>query len=75
MGEDCLQAALYPLLETRKAVLRHRAALDRQILRIVRADPVCRLLMSVPSYRSPLRSPSTIPDGSRARATSGCILA
>lgn len=32
MGEDwLLQAALHPLLETRNAVLRHRAALDRQI--------------------------------------------
>jgi transposase len=77
---DCLpQAALHPLLETRNAVLRHRAALDRQILRIVRADPVCRLLrprpVSARSYRSPSRSPSTIPDGSRARATSGRILA
>jgi len=29
-------------------VLRHRAALDREILRIVRADPVCRLLMTAP---------------------------
>ena len=80
IGEDCLlQAALHPLLETRNAVLRHRAALDREILRIVRADPVCRLLMtapaSVPSYHSPSRSLSTIPDGSRARVTSGRILA
>jgi transposase len=49
IGEDCLlQAALHPLLETRNAVLRHRAALDREILRIVRADPVCRLLMTAP---------------------------
>ena len=49
IGEDCLlQAALPPLLETRNAVLRHRAALDREILRIVRADPVCRLLMTAP---------------------------
>jgi transposase len=32
MGEEwLLQAALHPLLETRNAVLRHRAALDRQI--------------------------------------------
>jgi transposase len=29
-------------------VLQHRATLDRQILRIVRADPVCRLLMTAP---------------------------
>jgi hypothetical protein len=35
-------------LETRNAVLEHRAALDRQILRIVRADTVCRLLMTAP---------------------------
>jgi hypothetical protein len=41
-----LQAAVLPLLETRTAVLQHRAALDRQILRIVRVDPVCRLLMT-----------------------------
>jgi hypothetical protein len=60
-------------------VLQHRATLDRQILRIVRADPVCRLLMTAPvsvrSYRSPSKSLSTIPDGSRTRATSGRILA
>jgi transposase len=36
------------LLETRNAVLEHRTALDRQILRIVRADAVCRLLMTAP---------------------------
>jgi transposase len=49
IGGDCLlQAALHPLLETRNAVLWHRAALDRQILRIVRADPVCHLLMTAP---------------------------
>jgi transposase len=27
---------------------KHRTTLDRQILRIVRADPVCRLLMTAP---------------------------
>ena len=43
-----LQAAVLPLLETRAAVLQHRATLDRQILRIVRVDPVCRLLMTAP---------------------------
>ena len=49
IGDDhLLQAALHPLLETRSAVLEHRAALDRQILRIVRADSVCRLLMTAP---------------------------
>ncbi len=49
IGEDrLLQAALHPLLETRNAVLQHRAALDRQILRIVRVDPICRLLMTAP---------------------------
>jgi transposase len=49
IGDDrLLQAAIYPLLETRNAVLQHRATLDRQILRIVRADPVCRLLMTAP---------------------------
>jgi transposase len=46
--DDLLQAALHPLLETRNAVLQHRAALDQQILRIVRADIVCRLLMTAP---------------------------
>jgi transposase len=40
-------------LETRNAVLRHRAALDRQILRIVRVDPVCRLLMTAPGEAAP----------------------
>ncbi len=49
IGDDrLLEAALDPLLETRKAVLQHRATLDRQILRIVRADRVCRLLMTAP---------------------------
>ena len=49
MGEDCLlQAALHPLLETRNVVLRQRAALGRQILRIVRGDPVCRRLITAP---------------------------
>lgn len=49
IGDDhLLQAAIYPLLETRNAVLQHRAALDRQILRIVRTDPICRLLMTAP---------------------------
>jgi transposase len=43
-----LQAAVLPLLETRNAVLQHRATLDRRILRIVRVDPVCRLLMTAP---------------------------
>jgi len=47
IGDDrLLEAAVHPLLETRNAVLQHRAALDRQILRIVRGDPVCRLLMT-----------------------------
>lgn len=47
IGDDrMLGAALDPLLETRNAVLQHRATLDRQILRIVRTDPVCRLLMT-----------------------------
>ena len=49
IAEDCLlHAAVHPLLETRNAVLCQRAALDRQILLIVRADPVCRLLMTAP---------------------------
>jgi transposase len=49
IGDDhLLQAALHPLLETRNAVLQHRAALDRQIMRIVRAASVCRLLMTAP---------------------------
>ena len=49
MGEDrLLQAAVHPLLETRATVIRQRAALDRQILLIVRADPICRLLMTAP---------------------------
>jgi transposase len=49
IGDDHLmQAALHPLLETRNAVLQHRATLDRQILHIVRADRVCRLLMTAP---------------------------
>jgi transposase len=49
IGEDrLLEAAVHPLLETRNAVLQHRATLDRQILRIVRLDPVCRLLMTAP---------------------------
>jgi transposase len=49
IGEDrLLHAAIHPLLETRNAVLCQRAALDRQILLIVRADPVCRLLMTAP---------------------------
>jgi hypothetical protein len=49
IGDDrLLEAALQPLLETRNAVLQHRATLDWQILRIVRADPVCRLLMTAP---------------------------
>ena len=48
-GDDrLLEAALDPLLETRNAVLQHRATLDRQSLRIGRADPVCRLLMTSP---------------------------
>jgi transposase len=78
IGDDqLLQAALHPLLETRNAVLQHRATLDRQILRIVRADPVCRLLTTAPGVGAlvSLTSPSTIPDGSRARAMSGRILA
>jgi len=49
IAEDrLLHAAVHPLLETRNAVLCQRAALDRQILLIVRADPVCRLLMTAP---------------------------
>ena len=49
IGDDrLLEAAVHPLLETRNAVLQNRATLDRQILRIVRADPVCRLLMTAP---------------------------
>ena len=80
ISEDrLLHAAVHPLLETRSAVLCQRAALDRQILFIVRADPVCRLLMtapvSAPLYCSLSRWLSTIPGGSRARATSGRISA
>lgn len=49
IGDDrLLEAAVLPLLETRNAVLQHRATLDKQILRIVRADPICRLLMTAP---------------------------
>src|ERR1700730_15409593 len=49
IGEDrLLEAAVHPLLEICNAVLQHRATLDRQILRIVRVDPVCRLLMTAP---------------------------
>lgn len=49
IGDDrLLHAAVNPLLETRNAVIRQRAALDRQILLIVRADPICRLLMTAP---------------------------
>jgi hypothetical protein len=40
IGEDrLLHVAVHPLLETRNAVLCQRAALDRQILLTVQADP------------------------------------
>jgi transposase len=49
MGADrLLRAAVLPLLETRDAVLRQRAVLDRAILVIVRVDPICRRLMTAP---------------------------
>jgi transposase len=49
MGADrLLRAAVLPLLETRDAVLRQRAVLDRAILMIVRVDPICRRLMTAP---------------------------
>jgi transposase len=49
IAEDrLLQVAIRPLLETRSAVLKHRATLDRQIRQIVRVDPICRPLMTAP---------------------------
>lgn len=47
-ADPFMRAAVLPLLETRDAILRQRAELDRAILQIVRGDPVCRLLMTAP---------------------------
>jgi hypothetical protein len=62
-------------------VPKHGIASRRQRVqgRCVRVDPVCRLLMTASGAGAlasiALRSPSTIRDGSRARAKAGRILA
>jgi transposase len=48
-GDDAaIRAAVLPLLEARAVVQRQRAVLDREIVRLARADRVCRLLATVP---------------------------
>jgi transposase len=49
VGDDAaVQAAVLPLLEVRASVRHQRCVLDREIVRLARADRVCRLLATVP---------------------------
>jgi transposase len=48
-GSGMLQAIIQPLLEARATIVRQVLVLDRQILTAAQDDPVCRLLMTIPS--------------------------
>jgi transposase len=49
IGDDAaVRAAVLPLLEARGVAQRQRCALDREVVRIARADSICRLLATVP---------------------------
>jgi transposase len=49
IGDDAaVRAAVLPLLEARGVAQRQRCALDREVVRIARADGICRLLATVP---------------------------
>lgn len=47
-GEAVLEAIMPPMLEARAALITAFTTLHRQLLAIVRQDPVCRLLMTAP---------------------------
>ena len=65
-GHAMLEAVIGAMLKARAALWREFTALHRQMLKIVRADPVCRRLMSVPgvgalvavTYRTAVDDPS-----------------
>lgn len=64
-GQAMLETVIGTMLQARAALWRDFTALHRQMLKVVRADPICRRLMSVPgvgalvavTYRSAVDDP------------------
>jgi len=48
-GDGELEAAIFPLLEVRTLILKQVTVLDKMLITAAKNDPVCELLMTVPS--------------------------
>ena len=67
--DDAVTAMVIPLLKVLEVMFDQLAALTKQVLNVVRTDPVCRRLMSVPGVGpiTALAFRATIDDPARFR--------